>query len=328
MQRPIFRSQKEYGRRFTDAAFWQPYVEAVCRRHGFTPCERVRAGLPGTHPVFLVEERWVVKFFSDRFAGEQSDAIEREMTNLLTAVPEFPAPRRLAAGELFPPVGGWRWPYHIFSRLPGTSLGEVYDEVSPADREAIAGYLACWLKALHHLPLGASAVLRPDGGPFAAWLGRQRAAVVENHRRRGSLPEALIDQLEAFLPPVEALLDRSRPPLLLHGDMNADHLLGHLQDGRWVASGIIDFGDAKVGDLFYELVALHLGLFRGEKRLLRRFLESYGFEATGQPDFARHAMAFTLLHKFNVLGESFEHRPALREIRTLAELADRLWRLE
>jgi hygromycin-B 7''-O-kinase len=327
MQRPIFRSREEYGVRFTDAAFWKPYVAEVCRRHGLGPCEGVRAGLPGSHPVFVVAERWVVKFFSDLFSGEESFALEREVSSLLRQAPGFPAPRRVAEGALFPCDTGWRWPYLVFPLLPGTSLGEVWEEVSHSDREAIARDLGRWLTALHHLPLDSASVLRSDWEPFAGWLGRQRAAVVERHRGWGSLPPALIEQLEAYLSPVDALLDRSRPPLLLHADMNADHLLGGRRDGRWVSSGIIDFGDAKVGDLFYELVALHLGLFRGEKRLLRLFLDAYGCNAAAEPGFAARAMAFTLLHEFDVLGEGFARRPALREASTLAELAHHLWEL-
>jgi hygromycin-B 7''-O-kinase len=39
---------------------------------------------------------------------------------------------------------------------------------------------------------------------------------------------------------------------------------------------LIDFGDAMVGDLHYELAALHLDLFDCDKRLLRQFLDHYG----------------------------------------------------
>src|SRR3954454_18087546 len=113
MKRPIFHSREEYGRRFTDVGFWRTYVAEACRRHGLQPAERVRAGRPGTHPVFLVEERWVVKFFSDLFSGEESCAIEREIGNLLALAPKFPAPRQLASGALYPRADGWRWPYLV-----------------------------------------------------------------------------------------------------------------------------------------------------------------------------------------------------------------------
>ena len=110
--------------------------------------------------------------------------------------------------------------------------------------------------------------------------------------------------------------------------MNADHLLGTLAGGRWTTSGIIDFGDAKVGDLLYELVALHLGLFRCDKHLLGPFLQAYGFDPARQPDFARRAMSFTLLHEFNVLGEILDSRPDLAAAPTLEDLADRIWSVE
>jgi hygromycin-B 7''-O-kinase len=328
VERPTFESVRAYGSRFTDTAFWQPYVEELCRRHGLVPCEEIRSGLPGTHPVFLVGGRWVVKLFSDFFAGAESFAIEREIYSLLAHIPGFPAPQWVVEGDLFRPDGGWHWPYLVSTVLPGTSLGEVYDSVSPRDRDAIARYLGRWLKELHHVPLDTAAALRPDWTLFTDWLRRQRAACVENHLRWQGLPARLIEQLDNYLPPLDELLDRSAPPLLLHCDLNADHLLGEFQEGRWVPSGIIDFGDAKVGDFLYELVALHLGLFRCDKRLLRIFLQTYGSGTALRRDFATRAMSFTLLHEFNVLEDLFEWFPSLREIPTLAELAGWLWNPE
>jgi hygromycin-B 7''-O-kinase len=326
VERPIFASVCEYGSRFTDAEVWRPYVEEVCRRDGLAPCEGVRAGLAGTHPVFLVGDRWVVKFFSDLFSGGESFAIERECFGLLARLTDVPASRLVAEGDLFPSEGGWRWPYLVSTFLPGRSLGEVYAVVREEERAAIARILGRWLKELHRVPLDDARTLRPEWQPFADWLLQQRAACVESHRRWQSLPAPrLIEQLEGFLPPVEALLDRSAPPLLLHCDLNADHLLGEFQGERWIPSGIIDFGDAKVGDIFYELVALHLGLFHGDRRLLRIFLQAYGSDLLTRPDFPHRAMYFTLLHEFDVLGSIFEHRPALREAPTLADLADQLW---
>ena len=71
---------------------------------------------------------------------------------------------------------------------------------------------------------------------------------------------------------------------------------------RWRPIGVIDFGDAMVGDRLYELVALNLGLFRCDKRLLGIFLDTYGFDLALRRDFVRRAMSLTLLHEFNVLS--------------------------
>ncbi len=45
---------------------------------------------------------------------------------------------------------------------------------------------------------------------------------------------------------------------------------------RWQTWALVDFSDARVGDLLYELVALHIDLFQLDTRLLRAFLEAYG----------------------------------------------------
>ena len=60
----------KYRRLFTDAAFWTPFVREVCLRHGLMPCENVRVGIPGSMPAFIVEDRWLVKFFGKKKAAE------------------------------------------------------------------------------------------------------------------------------------------------------------------------------------------------------------------------------------------------------------------
>ena len=60
LERPIFTSRADYGPRFTDPVFWRPYVAAICARHALGPCAELRAGLPGTNPVFVVDDPPVI----------------------------------------------------------------------------------------------------------------------------------------------------------------------------------------------------------------------------------------------------------------------------
>lgn len=325
MQRPVFPSRQEYGRQFTDAAFWRPYVEEVCRRHGLAPCEQIGVGLPGTHPVFLVEDRWVVKFFGDLFGGEEAFAIERDIFALVAGTQALDVPRMHAEGRLFNTGDAWRWPYLVSALLPGQQLVAVSDQVPEADRAALAGYAARQLRALHSTPLGDTGALRRDWAPFAGWIASQCAACAGRHRDAQILPAHLVAQIPTYLPPVSELLDAASPPRLLHCDLNADHMLVELRDGRWAPTGIIDFGDAKVGDVLYELVALHIGMFRYDTRLLAHFLRAYGVDDGMRRDFVRRAMSYTLLHEFDVLHGLFEHLPELRDAPTLDVLAQRIW---
>lgn len=77
MQRPVFSSVQDYGRTFTNPDYWWPYVENIFARHGFRPCRAVRTGVPGTMPVFIVDERYIVKLFSDLFHGDVGFRVER-----------------------------------------------------------------------------------------------------------------------------------------------------------------------------------------------------------------------------------------------------------
>lgn len=107
MRRPHFESVTAYGRLFADAAYWQPYVAAIWARHGLGRCGEVRAGLPGTFPVFIVTGRYVVKLFGDLFDGGARFQVERAMYELLAADPAIPAPELVASGTLFADGADW-----------------------------------------------------------------------------------------------------------------------------------------------------------------------------------------------------------------------------
>jgi Ser/Thr protein kinase RdoA (MazF antagonist) len=323
MIRPVFTSRADYGPRMTDAAYWRPYVAAICARHGLGPCDDLRAGLPGTNVVFLVAGRYVVKLYPDLFGGAASIAVERQMYALIAQTPDIPAPALIAEGDLFDRAGGWHWPYIITQVIPGVSLGET--QVSAADQLALAAWLGPVLRRVHSLPLDGAGPLAPTWDAFTDFVARQRASAAANHARWGSLPAHLLAQLDAYLPDLAELIDRSAAPVPLHCDLNRDHVLGEAIGGPWRPSGIIDFGDARVGDRMYELGALHLGLFDGDGQRLRAFLDAYGRDAWPRRDFARRAMAMALLHEFDVLGDVFQQIPAANQVASLGELAELLW---
>jgi aminoglycoside phosphotransferase (APT) family kinase protein len=321
LERPSFHSVEDYGRLFTDAAFWQPYVAEAAGRHGLS-AQALRVGLPGTHPVFIVDERYVVKFFSDMFAGDASFPIERDIYRLIARAGGIPAPALVAHGELFGTDGGWPWPYLITSLLAGQNLGEA--ALSATEREAVVDWLAPVVRRIHTLPIEYTATLRPSWEAFERFLHAQRASASARRPPWDQLPHPLRDSLDAFLAR-PLLLPTGSAPMLIHADLNQDHVLGSAHEGGWLPTGIIDFGDAKVGDLAYELVALHLGLFNCDKQLLARFLQAYGLPAAQWPALLRRAMTMTVLHEFDVLGSLCRQFPAAAAAPSLDALAPLIW---
>ena len=262
---------ENYRRLFTDAAFFRPVVEEICRRQGLAPCDRIRVGVPGTCPVFIVEERWLVKLFGRLFDGGRSYTVEAAAASLLREHPTIPTPELLASGHLDLPGVDWPWPYLVFAFIPGVSLGEIRGQVGFADEMRLAREMGEWVRELHGMAI-------PPEGPFAqdweAYLGLldgQRAGCADRQREWGTLPAHLLEQIDAYLLPGADLRLPGEHPHLIHADLTEDHLLGRVTAGQWTSMALIDFGDARTGSLFYELGALHLSLFGADRRLLSAF---------------------------------------------------------
>ena len=316
-----------YRRYFADPAAWRPTVEQVCRLHLLGPGRVIRTGVPGTCPTFIVDDLWVVKFFGRLFDGGRSFQVELELGKWAETL-SLPVPEIVATGRLFQPGPGWHWPYLVFQFVPGRSIGEVYEQVGLEDKLALARWLAQFTRRMHRAALPVSEIFQPAWEDFTGLLHSQRARCRQSFQEWGCLPEHLFAQLDDFLLPVDELVDSLSTPHLIHADLTADHVLGRLEGGRWTSLALIDFGDAMIGNLYYELVALHLDLFHAEKPLLAAYLDAYGLDEPARRKLPVRAMNMALLHRFNVLGPVFEREPWLRQIPTLDEVADMLWKVE
>jgi hygromycin-B 7''-O-kinase len=312
-----------YRKHFMDSALWQPHVQVVCRRHGLNPYQQVRAGLAGSFPTFIVEDRWVIKFFGRLFGGELAYETELQVSRILPTDLAVPIPEMLSSGCLLDGGTVWGWPYLIFEYFPGISLGEVYEQVSIEDKLALASALGKFTRQMQRLSLDGAPLFHAGLDAYVDFLHDQRTKCLANHRQWQSLPGHLIDQLEEYLLPVETLVDPLVPFGLIHADITGDHILGRLKADRWVTLGLIDFGDARVGNVFYDLAALHIDLFRCDKRLLRAYLETYGLEDRRQ--FAHKAMSAALLHEFNIFSLLGNMKPQFCTAATLGDLAEMMW---
>ena len=104
------------------------------------------------------------------------------------------------------------------------------------------------------------------------------------------------------------------------------------------AVGMIDVGDARTGHPLFDLVAMHISLFRGSIILLRQFFESYNAEAQKKGctfnaasafgpahSFPHRAMAMTLMHPCPALRMIFRDCPDTREVACWHEMERRVW---
>ena len=323
MSTPGLATIDEYRRIFTDAAYWRPFVEAVCRRHDLAPITDIRTSpVPGTCPVFIVGEQFVVKFFGHLFSGRASFAAERDAFDLLAQDTELPVPHMLAAGAL---LESGEWPYLISEWRPGRSVGELRAQLSQEAMAMVAAEVGRMAQHLHALPLRETETLRPNWDAFANLLEKQRPNCAARHARAGYLPPHLVEQIDNFLLPSDQLIDQGAIPKLLHADLTADNILLVEENDTWRISALIDFGDAIVGDPLFELIPVYLDLLAGDQQLLRLFTTNCGLGETLDKTQAVKLLNFCLLHPFDVLAGLFERAPEGRELPDLHSLSRWLW---
>jgi aminoglycoside phosphotransferase len=296
---PVFESIESYGSRLGDVAYWRPYVEAALVNSGLSDGEMVR-GFVGTYPTF-VGERLVVKLFGCFPGWRQSAAAEIAANRAIENDEGISAPKIIALGSLFPGDQA-DWPFLIMERQTGQAWRDA-EPGAPAGR-SIASQLGGQIRRLHDLETSQPPV-RQD------WIAVHGQNAAERHRRWASLPDHLIDQIPTYLGRY-----RGGRRCLVHADLTEDHLF--VSADRLL--GIIDWGDAMITDPFYELGALHLGAFAGDRRLLGRFLTGYGWRL--DEDFADRALQVALMHEFDLFGSVARQAKAAS---SLAALAKDVW---
>lgn len=234
-----------------DDALARRLVESQFRELAPVRLEPMAAGWDNT--VYLVNGAWVFRF-PHRAAA--APLLENELRLLPSIAPRLPLPVPVPvfAGR---PDGSYPWVFAGYRRLPGRTAIEAAPDDSL--RAEAAEDLGRFFAALHSIP--------PPPGIVPDTIHR-----VDYDRRAPQARERLIRCLPDPAPWLEILARRTRPAIggvLVHGDPHAGQIL---IDGRRL-SGIIDWGDAHVGDPANDL-SVAWGFLPASAR--SRFRAAYG----------------------------------------------------
>lgn len=216
----------------------------------------VRLGGGLDHEAHEVDGELVVRRRRTGDPDERAAAVRREaaLLEVVAGVSPLPVPEVVAAD----PEAG----VLVLRELPGRPLLDR----PLADPAPLVAPLAGFLRALHATPVDRVEGIAPrDATPRAEWLAEARDAyqVVAP-----GLPGADRQRVEAFLdapPPA--------PPavaVLCHNDLGAEHLLVDGEPPAVVVTGVIDWGDAALGDPAVDLARLHRDLGPAAAEAIRR----------------------------------------------------------
>ena len=197
----------------------------------------------GDFSVFEVDGEWVFRFPLDDWA-EKALLSEFALLDALGSKLPLPVPMHRFRG-----VPGDSYPRHFggYARLPGQPGNRI--DLPSGVRNAIAADLGRFLGELHRFDTEQALALGvPRLGKRQRTFDRkQHRALRELERREECLPPEIYSQCHSFLSD-----DSHRPPAyngsvrLLHDDVDGSHVLVDESAGH--VSGIIDWGDASVGD--------------------------------------------------------------------------------
>ncbi|XVE55528.1 hypothetical protein DITRI_Ditri03aG0166000 [Diplodiscus trichospermus] len=210
---------------------------------------------------------------------------------------------------------------------------------------------------------------------FARTLSRKKNDVYSRLNKWGDpIPKMLMEKVDGYLPDdfrkllsvyeENGMKRVCKPWSWIHSDIMDDNICmepfsvscsskfaaltnngsvnGYNNDGEgksWCPNYILDFSDLSLGDPIYDVIPIHLDVFRGDSCLLKQFLQSYKLplmkktpsehgSMTGSDKFDRlsyHAMCYCILHDENILGAIFSIWTDLRRAVSWEEVEQTVW---
>ena len=315
---PPIESWSDWTRAYNDISLWRPVVDAICTSEGirYQNIERPRSN---TNAVFILDRRLVVKIFSPFWSEHE---VELKLIEALTATGTVPVPRIIASGRYQDRA---TWPYLVIEHCTGATLESLRPELSHKDLMSIAAQVGALTNALHET--GVDHLEGADAGEtWDELVDRRRREVLPELVDRGLITPNVTETLAGIL---DYVIDdsRSRPRVIVHGDLESDHVLLSRTDGQWRVSAIIDFGDAWVGARDYEWMPLWLGLFDRNIDEMRAYLKSYAPTLLADQALPRRIIGWTLLHDFGTeaISEILQRTNTPTPIKTFDELSNIVW---
>jgi hygromycin-B 7''-O-kinase len=290
--------------------FWQTALDRIMAAHQLVSSPWTRATL-GRNIVF-VSLTAVIKLGPPIWSGEMA----REAAALNAVAGRLPVatPTLLAYGALD------RWDYLVQTPLPGANLHALWAELPPAARAALADQHGTLMAALHAFSL--SDIPAHLAFDWQAMLNRQRAECAREMQRAG-VADALVQQIEAYL---AATPWDNEPPVLLHGDLTHLNMLVVEQAGSWRITGLIDWGDVKLGSRMHEFISPGVHMYQGDAALLAAWYRGYGWAHHDRAARDRHQiMARAMLYYPDDFARLIQAIPGAAQCQDWHAMAAAFW---
>ena len=315
---PAIESWSDWSAAFDDAELWRPVIDAICERERIS-YRRIEIPRSNTNAVFILDRRVVVKIYSPFWSEFEMEGV---LLRILSDTGAVSVPKVVAAGVYHDRVS---WNYLIMEYRVGLTLNAIRQDIPRGDLLSVAAQVGRMTGALHDTPLACLEGV-DTGETWNGLVDRRRRESLPELIRSGVITSEVADALDIVLEEV-VVNPNHIPRVVVHGDLESDHILLGRKDGEWRIESVIDFGDAKVGVRDYEWMPLWFGLFDRDIEAMRVFLEAYDRSLLTDEELPRRVMAWTLLHDFgsDAISELIEKTDTPTPVASITKLQEILW---
>lgn len=278
-------------------SYWMPVLAHLQQVFQLTG-EQWRRIPEGNNALFQLGDEVIVKLVPPNWR-RQGDK-ELIVAPLLDGKLSLETPRFIGGGELD------NWVFVISSRLQGCSLADVWPSLEVAQKRVIMLQVGKLLRELRSITFDADIAIRVD---WQQYIGTLVSDCMARHRRR-AMPAHLAEQVMPYLA-AAGDFSQAAQARLIHMDIHPWNLMARQDQGQWTLCGLIDFGDAIVGNCDrFELLTPLMFMAQGNPILVQALLDSYGLQGDcDAPTLRRQLMASALIRPDSDVGFCMQQVP-------------------
>lgn len=136
-------------------------------------------------------------------------------------------------------------------------------------------------------------------------------------------------QAAAYVAEAEGLTAALDATVLVHGDLSHLNFMVEQRGGRWTITGLLDWGDVKVGPWTHELISPAVHIYLGDRDALRSWYGAYGRPSREASSAVAHlATARAVLYYAEEFAAILRHLPGGLSCRDWLAVARCLWQLD
>lgn len=309
---PQIYSFEEYENLKPKSAVFERTAREIITRHHLP--DQPLSLFDGTNIVFACGSEHVIKMYPP-FHQHQFDSDLLVMNHLHNKL-SVKTPSIAYHGD----IEGW--PYIVMSRLDGTLLEGLWETLDHNNKQIIIRELGALIREVHALPTQG---LEAIDCHWEQFIAKQINECVSQHKTT-KLPDALLQQLPAYLASAKDSLPKINNAVILTGEYTPMNFLVSQQAGVWHIAGLIDFGDSMLGLPEYDLLGPGAFLIQGDKILLREFLKSYGYSQDElTPTLSHQLTLLMLLHRYSNLSIQIRIDNWLHKVNSIKDIENLVW---